>query len=218
MLPVSTPQVSESAHPQSILSPEVLLASEDLYLRVPVLYGQVLSKENIATTCSSAGFKPLCRYNPGNQGPDSLVEECSLGGLEGRWDNAMKLNKHISPGIDETKPFDCSILDGVFFWKGNESTEAYGILKSNIKGDSSIYAPGSRYTSGEDSRPLYAACIKEGGRWHRSYLTTSCSSCFREVRSDSSAGGPWVRDDRLQHPGDLLGGRPGSCLQEHQNR
>ena len=205
MLPVSTPQVSESAHPQSISSPEVLLASEDLYLRVPVIYGQVLSKENIATTCSSAGFKPLCRYNPGDQGPDSLVEECSLGGLEGRWDNAMKLNKLICPGIDETKPFDCSILDGVFFRNG--STESLGIL-NNIQGGSSIYAPGSRHTSGEFSRPLYAACIKEGGRWHRSYLTTSCSSCFREVRSDSSAGGPWVRDDRLQHPGDLLGGGP----------
>ena len=205
MLPVSTPQVSESAHPQSILSPEVLLASEDLYLRVPVIYGQVLSKENIATTCSSAGFKPLCRYNRGNQGPDSLVEECSLGGLEGRWDNAMKLNKHICPGIDETKPFDCRILDGVFFRNG--STESLGIL-NNIQGDSSIYAPGSRYTSGEDSRPLYAACIKEGGRRLHSYSTTSCSSCFREVRSDSSAGGPWGRDERLQHPGDLLGGRP----------
>ena len=140
------------------INPEVLHSEADMYLRVPVRYGEALTKENVESACTSAGLTPLCRND--NQFQDA----CSLGGLEGS-NTVIKLSEHLCPDIGQDKIYDCPLLDGLFFMS-NDAFDTSGVLKTNINGDSKMWAKGSQYTSGWDSRPLYAACIKEGGRLH----------------------------------------------------
>ena len=123
-----------------------------------------MTRDTVRDVCLAADMEPLCtKRDPDDQ---QNSEECSVStNLGAPKDNVWKLaNILCEPFI---KPSNCSDLDGVFFYMDNyHGASSRGILKNTNFGENPDWALGSRYISGERTKPYYAACVKEGGEYH----------------------------------------------------
>ena len=46
---------------QRLFAEVLLRPGKDLYLRLPVPYGEAVTLDNVVRTCEAAGFRPICR-------------------------------------------------------------------------------------------------------------------------------------------------------------
>ena len=134
------------------------------YYRVPVSPGLNMTRDTVRDACVAAGMEPLCtRPDPDYQ---YNSEECSVStNLGAPADNVWRLASLLCE--HKTKPSNCPDLDGVFFYMDNFNggSSSSRVLKTNNFGENLDWALGSRYVSGERTKPYYAACVKEGGEY-----------------------------------------------------
>ena len=160
-----------------VFAEELYRSGNDLYLRIPVQYNESLSLDNVVRTCQNAGLLPICR----NSG-ENVPGECLLMEI-GTNTNAQSLIKEVCPedvwNEDGNLTSLCPKVDGTFFYEHNATTddgidiskgfwlETDGSLKNGFWGTSRA--------SGENLKPYYAACAKEGGILHL---------CFKQIIFD----------------------------------
>ena len=152
----------------SCVFPEVLhRPGKDLFMKVPIQYGKILSMDTLVKACQDAGLIPICR-NKGEAGDclimDLLNEEATLLGLiREMCPSAKPVDK-----ITDLKPNHiCPEIEGTFFYNFN-LTDRNGVTTSKgvrvIDGVVKGGAYGTSAKSGEELKPYYAACGKAGGK------------------------------------------------------
>ena len=178
-----------------VFAEELYRSGNDLYLRIPVQYNESLSLDNVVRTCQNAGLLPICR----NSG-ESVPGDCLLMKIAEN-SNVWSLIKEVCPEDvwheDGNLTSVCPKVDGTFFYEHNETTvDGIDISKGFwLETDGSLRNGGSGAyrASGENLKPYYAACAKEGGKGCRCL-------CFKNILFDirSRQVDPRISDLNLQ--------------------
>ena len=143
----------------------------DVYARVAVPSGNMMSRDVVVETCKNKGMRPFCRYNNKDASWD---KECARGNLPQEWGGYvstenidilswMKCNHEI---------WRCPELRNIFFHvkdslqnldnndPGQNAVPAMYGSSGVVKGGWNV--DGVKYTSTDD-QPLYAMCVQEAG-------------------------------------------------------
>ena len=147
--------------------PEVLhRPGKDLFMKVPIKYGKVLTLDNVVKACQDAGLLPLCRNK--REAGDCLIMD-----LPYEDTTMLRLIREVCPSaehiddISDLKPNHiCPEIEGTFFYEFN-TTNSNGVRTSIgvrvIDGEVKGYYFGTKSKSGEELKPYFAACGKVGG-------------------------------------------------------
>ena len=155
---------------QRLFAEVLLRPGKDLYLRLPVPYGKAVTRDNVVRTCEAAGFRPICRNRDESWSGDCFKME--LG--QNKDSSTYRLIREVCQDLvqwddNETPTSLCPKIYGTFFYMHNltnedrslEYTSTGLLMRSN--GSTWLSAWGTNRRSGEESKPYFAACAKEGG-------------------------------------------------------
>ena len=136
-------------------------------MKVPVQYERSLTLGNVVEACQDAGLVPLCAFK------QTKSELCLNINLDNEETWYMELVRDACPSIEwinyttpvhrDTSP--CPEIDGAFFYQNGDSI---GVVTTD--GEMKARVSGNKHISGEQLKPYYATCAKEGGNdsgWHK---------------------------------------------------
>ena len=146
-----------------VLFAEVLhRPGKDLYMKVPVQYEKKMTLDNAVGACKDAGLVPLCKNRDEKDG-DCLVMDLNSG------KQMLSLIRDVCPStewIDNKTPKSiCPEIERAFFYvnktDANGDAMSQGVMTQDGEVKTGVW--GTQIKSGDQLKPYYAACTKEGG-------------------------------------------------------
>ena len=109
---------------QRLFAEVLLRPGKDLYLRLPVRYGEAVTRDNVVKTCEVAGFRPICRNRDESWSGDCFKME--LG--QNKDTNTYNLIREVCQDKvrwdeNETPTSLCPKIYGTFFYMHNLTNE-----------------------------------------------------------------------------------------------
>lgn len=137
---------------------------KDLYVKVPVQYEKKMTLDNAVGACRDAGLDLLCK-----NGHETGSGDCLTMNLNNNGKTLLFLIRDVCPGtewIDDRTPKSiCPEVERAFFYVNITDANGVAMSKGALTKDGVVKtgAWGTQYKSGEQLKPYYAACAKEGG-------------------------------------------------------